>query len=290
MKLSTFVLEAFDDIDRDWLLNTDKLDFAGKYVLIDFWAYSCINCVRTIPAIKGIHESVSRDDLVVVGVHTPEFDFEKEASNVVRAIEKLGITYPVVLDQEFYLWAYFNNQYWPAHYLFDPDGELVMESVGEEGTNEVVDALEHALGRHIPRAETPKMSEAVATPELYLGKTRGELGNSPLCKDGSCDVYSIPEQTESGKVYLDGHWEQHGQYVEATGDQSRLQIKFEGSEASGVLSSEAEASVECVYGEKVSSIRVNGPDTYRICNGISEGKNLVLKAPKGLRVYTLTFA
>lgn len=283
------MLEAFDDIDLDWLLNTDRLELQGKYVLVDFWTYSCINCVRTVPQIEEIHEKISHQDLVVVGVHTPEFDFEKIPGNVSRAIKELGITYPVVLDQEYYLWAYFNNQYWPAHYLFDREGELVFESIGEEGTDELVKVINGMVQAEIAVKSRKKSENERITHEIYLGKNRGELGNSAECNGDSCNIFFLPEDMEKERPYLKGKWEQHGQFIESLEGESSIYLDFKGTSISGVFDSDSEAAITCSIGGETSKVTINGPNTYPISEQGYLEENLVITVPKGVRVFTLTF-
>lgn len=283
------MLEAFDDIDQDWLLNTQKLDLQGKYVLVDFWTYSCINCLRTIPQLEEIHRNLSSNGLAVVGVHTPEFDFEKIPSNVFNAAKELGITYPVVLDQEYYLWAYFNNQYWPAHYLFDREGELIFESIGENGSTELLNVLNELFGNEITDGTHRKEGNVRVTPEIYLGKNRGELGNSAVCLGQSCNTFILPDRMETGKAYLEGEWLQHQQYIESLGKENRINVGFMGNMISGVLDSASEANVLCEVDGNKTEIPIDGPNSYNICETGYVEKNLVLTVPKGVRVYTLTF-
>jgi len=103
----------------------------GKIVLVDFWDYSCINCIRTIPYVRAWAEKYKDSGLVVIGVHTPEFDVEKQAPNVQKAVTKFGITYPVVLDNNQAIWDAFHNQAWPAHYFIDAKGKVRYERFGE---------------------------------------------------------------------------------------------------------------------------------------------------------------
>lgn len=103
----------------------------GKVVLVDFWTYSCINCIRTLPYIKAWHERYAKEGLVVLGIHAPEFQFERSLSNVKKAVKKFGITYPVALDNGFKLWRAYRNRYWPALYLIDKEGFVRYTHFGE---------------------------------------------------------------------------------------------------------------------------------------------------------------
>jgi cytochrome c biogenesis protein CcdA/thiol-disulfide isomerase/thioredoxin len=162
----------------------------GKVVLIDFWTYTCINCIRTLPHVEAWYRKYRREGLVVVGVHTPEFPFEKEAGNVDEAIKVNGLTYPVVQDNDYGTWTAYRNQYWPAKYLIDAQGRIryVHFGEGDYGTTErairslLVERGDRRLGGATRvRAQTP--SAGVATPESYLGGARAErVANGPLLR------------------------------------------------------------------------------------------------------------
>lgn len=124
----------------DAFINTDGIgvaEFIGKkVVLIDFWTYSCINCQRTLPYLNSWHQEYSDKGLVILGIHTPEFEFEKEYANVLRATEKFGVDYPVILDNDFSTWTAYENRYWPRKYLIDIDGFIVYDHIGEGSYDE----------------------------------------------------------------------------------------------------------------------------------------------------------
>nr|WP_315394509.1 thioredoxin family protein [uncultured Duganella sp.] len=126
------VAPEFTGIDK-WL-NGDPLtmrELRGKVVLVDFWTYTCINCIRTLPYVKGWHEKYKDQGLVVVGVHTPEYPFERSTDNVRAAVKRFGITYPVAQDNQYATWKAYDNQYWPAVYLIDKQGRVVYQHFGE---------------------------------------------------------------------------------------------------------------------------------------------------------------
>jgi len=130
-------------------LNSDPLslaDLRGKVVLVDFWTYSCINCLRTLPYVTGWYEKFRERGLVVIGVHTPEFGYEKLTRNVQTAIGRFGITYPVAQDNQYTTWKAFDNEYWPATYLIDRNGHVVLKHVGEGEYEETERAIEALLG------------------------------------------------------------------------------------------------------------------------------------------------
>jgi cytochrome c biogenesis protein CcdA/thiol-disulfide isomerase/thioredoxin len=145
-------------------LNSQPLrmsELRGKVVLVDFWTFDCSNCIRTLPSVKRWHERYAGEGLVVIGVHTPEFAFERERENVESAIRRHGITYPVALDNRYATWTAWRNRYWPTLYLIDRDGRLVFRHEGEGDYEEIERAIEAALRRR----DSAASSVAPATPE-----------------------------------------------------------------------------------------------------------------------------
>ena len=169
-------------------INSPPLTLAslrGKVVLIDFWTYSCINCLRTLPYNKAWNEKYKDSGLVIIGVHTPEFPFEKDESNVRKAVRDLGIIYPVAMDNDYRIWRSFNNEYWPAHYFIDATGKLRFRHFGEGGYDEsenwIRTLLEEANHKPLPGtasqiaasgAEAASNSGDVQSPETYVGYHR----------------------------------------------------------------------------------------------------------------------
>ena len=130
-------------------LNSEPLTAAGlrgRVVLVDFWTYSCVNWLRTLPYVRAWHERYRDRGLVVVGVHAPEFGFEHDLDNVRRAVGELGVGYPVVIDNDFAIWRSFDNHYWPALYLVDGDGRVRFHHFGEEAYEETERAIQQLLG------------------------------------------------------------------------------------------------------------------------------------------------
>lgn len=170
-------------------LTTQQL--RGKVVVVDFWTYSCINCLRSIPYVKAWAEKYRDQGLVVIGVHTPEFAFEKSQANVRRNVERLGVTYPVALDNDYAIWRAFRNNYWPAHYFIDAQGRIRHHHFGEgdyEGSERVIQQLLKEAGAQVD-ASTVQVKTAgaemaadfaqVASPETYVGYARAENFRSP---------------------------------------------------------------------------------------------------------------
>jgi len=183
----------------------------GKVVLVDFWTYTCINCIRTLPYIQSWHEKYSDSGLVIIGVHTPEFEFEKDAGNVAKAIEDFGLTYPVVQDNDYKTWRAYNNHYWPAKYFIDRNGIVRSSHFGEGDYDESEKFIQELLkeaGYDVNASiDNPNYAIESATPETYLGSARTEGFASPegIEKDAVA-TYSFPEELSLNNYALEGDW------------------------------------------------------------------------------------
>lgn len=189
-------------------------DFVGnKVVLLDFWTYSCINCQRTLPYLNAWYQKYKDLGLVIVGVHTPEFDFEKDYNNVAEAVGKLGIKYPVVLDSNYGTWNAYNNRYWPNEFLLDIDGYIAENKIGEGDYDKTETAIQKALqersdrlalGLKIPSditvpSDVISMSGSqIGTPETYFGSSRNEFLGKTLTLSGNWSIQ--PEYAETKDV------------------------------------------------------------------------------------------
>jgi len=176
---------ALASLDRATVwLNAEPLTAAalrGRVVLVDFWTYSCVNWLRTLPYVRAWAERYADRGLVVVGVHAPEFGFEHDLDNVRRATAELGVGYPVVIDNDFAIWRSFDNHYWPAVYLLDGDGHVRFQHFGEEAYEETERAIQQLLGidEDLVRVDAgglaaPAEWESLGSPETYVGDLRGE--------------------------------------------------------------------------------------------------------------------
>jgi thiol-disulfide isomerase/thioredoxin len=175
-------LAALDDAPV-WL-NSEPLTAAelrGRVVLVDFWTYSCVNWLRTLPYVRAWHERYGDRGLVVVGVHAPEFSFEHDLGNVRHATEELGVGYPVVIDNDFTIWRSFDNHYWPAVYLVDGEGRIRFRHFGEEAYAETEQAIQALLGadEQLVRVDAGGIAaaadwDALKSPETYVGRYRSE--------------------------------------------------------------------------------------------------------------------
>ncbi|HUO56007.1 MAG TPA: cytochrome c biogenesis protein DipZ [Candidatus Paceibacterota bacterium] len=210
--------------------------FKGKdVVLVDFWDYSCINCQRTLPYLEAWYQKYKDQGLVIIGVHTPEFAFEQLQSNVQAAAEQFGLTYPIVLDNQYKTWNAFANEYWPREYLIDIDGYIVHDHAGEGDYDGTEKAIQDALAERAARLGTAPVStstvnmptpdlSAVQSPETYFGSNRNEyLGNGTPDVQG-VQTFTLPDSPEPNTLYLGGSWNIMPEYAEGGSGDS---IEFE---------------------------------------------------------------
>jgi thiol-disulfide isomerase/thioredoxin len=214
----------------------------GRVVLIDFWTYTCINCIRTLPYLKAWDASYRRDGLTIVGVETPEFAFERDAGNVANAIKQFGLRYPVAQDNEMGTWNAYGNEYWPADYLIDAHGQVRYAAFGEgdyDKTETAIRALLAEAGSQLGGRSAPKdvvVPSRQATPETYLGSERAE-GWLARPKDGVHD-YGAPA---TGHLALNefaysGTWKIAAQPAEAVSG-AGIDVEFQAKNVYLVLSS-----------------------------------------------------
>ena len=202
----------------------------GKVVLIDFWTYSCINCIRTLPYLNAWNKRYAKDGLVIVGVHTPEFPFEKEADNVEEAIKTEGIEYPVVQDNEMQTWNAYENLYWPAEYFVDAKGEVRYAHFGEgeygekeQVIRELLAEAGHPPGKELSGAHGMAAEEGVTTGETYLGSARAVNFTNGLIQPG-VQHYTSAQPGENQLSY-GGEWKIGTQPVTA-GEGASLALNF----------------------------------------------------------------
>lgn len=237
--------------------NSDPLtleELRGKVVLVDFWTYSCINCVRTLPYLADWWEKYQGEPFVIIGVHTPEFVFEKDANNLELAIDRHSITYPVVQDNDYKTWRAFNNRYWPAKYLIDAEGNIRYMHFGEGKYEETQEAIVQLISEIADVSDISTESDVEAkgkmphTPETYVG-ARGwsSLGNREDVLSDEVVNYVFPEEFEVHKYYLQGKWQLVDKERQVLrGTEGKIAIKFTGSEANLVLGQEEDSQVRYV--------------------------------------------
>ena len=283
-------------------LSIEKLK--GSVVLIDFWTYSCINCIRTLPYLNSWHDKYSDKGLIIIGVHTPEFEFEKDYDNVKRAVERYGLKYAVVQDNDYKTWRAFKNSYWPRKYIIDVDGNIRYDHIGEGGYDETEHAIQELLTDNkselkINMTEIPisvNFSQ-IGTPEIYLGYkfARTPLGNEEGFSFGNILDYKNTTISKVNTVYLLGRWENEEDRMIAVenssvyliykakdvnivaGGKSRIKILVDSINASG---NDAENGVVNIDGQRLYNI-ISSPD-YSV-------HLLKIDAEPGFELYTFTF-
>jgi thiol-disulfide isomerase/thioredoxin len=278
-------------------INSDPLTLGGlkgKVVLVDFWTYSCINCVRTLPYLRSWDERYRADGLVIVGVHSPEFVFERSEANVRQAIKDLKVTWPVVQDNAFGIWNAYQNQYWPAHYLYDREGKLIETHFGEGNYAETEAAIAHALGVSVRTgaiAGTVAVSDGPKTPETYLGYGRGRRFSSPepVAMD-KVSTYSVPAALEPDHWALGGSWTVGSEFSTGSAGSS-LVLRYQGSHVYLVMGPSAKpARVRVtVEGQPSREIVVDGQRMYTLVDGSDAGGTVKLSLEGAVQVYALTF-
>jgi cytochrome c biogenesis protein CcdA/thiol-disulfide isomerase/thioredoxin len=221
----------------------------GHVVVIDFWTYSCINCLRALPYVKAWYEKYRDNGLVVIGIHSPEFAFEKDLRNVRRAVMDLGIMYPVAVDNDYKLWRAFGNEYWPAHYFIDANGKIRHTHFGEGDYDEserVIQQLLAEAGRG--NAPTDLVSATgtgaalaadeahVLSPETYIGHARAESFASPGGQvPGVAHDYTVPPKLSLNQWALAGNWTVGEESASANAAQTRIAFRFQARDLHLVL-------------------------------------------------------
>jgi len=232
-------------------LNTEPLTaeaLKGKVVLVDFWTYSCINCIRALPYVRGWADKYKDYGLVVIGVHSPEFAFEKEPANVVKAVQDLGITYPVALDTRYAVWRAFGNEYWPAHYFADAQGQIRHHHFGEGDYRQSEDVIRQLLTqagqRNLPEgyvepnaqgAAAAASGDSARSPETYLGYDRARnFASGPVVTDSSA-TYHEPAALTLNQWALDGGWTVGEENARLDSAQGKIAYRFRGRDLHLVL-------------------------------------------------------
>jgi thiol-disulfide isomerase/thioredoxin len=267
------------------------MQLEGKVVLIDFWTYSCINCLRTLPYLKKWYADYKNDGLVIIGVHTPEFEFEKDPKNVAEAASRLGVNYPIAQDNDYKTWGAFHNRYWPAHYLIDKMGHLRMVHFGEGGYAETEEAIRELLGMTVMPIEEQVEVLRPLTPETYLGTLRGIHYTS--------EIKILPDQTAfydyknplgEDQVGLKGKWKSENERITSESDESYLDLNFLAKNVYLVLSGYSKNPIE-VYIDDMpyGSILIDGDQKYDVASVAYGRHKLSLKIPKGISAYAFTF-
>lgn len=290
----------------------------GKVVLYDIWTYSCINCIRTLPYITAWDDKYSDQGLLVIGIHSPEFEFEKDSENVKMAIDKHGINYPVVLDNDMETWKAFENRYWPRKYIADHEGYIRYDHIGEGGYKETEKVIQELLKERssslgIQIASTASLVDIdefehtmFRTPELYFGynfaQNRNQLGSSEGFQPEKTVTYLENDNTDLHKFYLTGEWKNHQDSMELVSETGTIKLLYNAKEVNIVTDKDAEIEIflddnplsETYQGTDITSgntLLVSEPNLYNIVNSENSASHLMeLKIKgKGFQMFTFTF-
>ncbi len=300
---------------QDWI-NSDPLTLArlkGKVVLVDFWTYSCINCIRTQPYLNKWYDKYKDNGLVIIGAHAPEFAFEKVPENVRKAVQEAKINYPVALDNNFTNWSAFKNEFWPAKYLIDKDGLVRYTHFGEGKYDETEAAIQtllqesgHKISDNIEKNKDKVPVKNGQTPETYLSYERGErFANIKQFEADKSTKYTLPDNLAEHEWGLSGEWKVGSKESVSTNDNSVLIVKFTAREVYLVMSGPSNIPVTLkLNGQPVTSsanggndvddmgqVHLNGARLYNLIKLSNFTKNSLLEitVPSGTTINALTF-
>ncbi|HSZ44045.1 MAG TPA: cytochrome c biogenesis protein DipZ [Streptosporangiaceae bacterium] len=269
----------------------------GKVVLVDFWTYSCINCQRTLPHVEAWYSRYAKDGFVVVGVHTPEFAFEHVVSNVIAQSAALGVHYPVAVDDNYATWNAYDNEYWPADYLIDAQGNVRHVAFGEGDYSTTEKLIRTLLADAHPGLALPpptnvpdRTPTGELSPETYVGYDRLQyLVPSTDVVENAPSAYQFPASLPLGGMGLSGTWTEHAEEATA-GPRAELELGFLAQDVYLVMGGQGSVSVS-IDGKHMQTIQVAGiPRLYTLysANAVTSGTMLLQMSP-GVQAYDFTF-
>lgn len=276
----------------------DLQDLRGSVVLIDFWAYSCINCQRSVPHVVAWDQSYRGAGLTVIGVHSPEYAFEKDAANVRAGAEDFGITYPVALDNKLSTWTNYRNRYWPAHYLIDAEGTVRHVAFGEGNYAATEKLIRELLVEANPGAELPAPTDVAdltpeagtLTPETFIGSSKDRnYGGAGDYRSGTSE-FAFPEEQDRDTFALDGAWHVSTQSATPAEQSGRMRLSFTARQVRVVVAGEGTIETTDQDGRK-HRVRVSGaPRSYGLVDVRRPEAGVIdLEVPRGVDVYSFTF-
>lgn len=297
-------------------INTETL--RNRVLLIDFWDYTCVNCIRTLPYVTGWDRKYRDSGLTVLGIHAPEFSFAHSEELVREAIARFGIEYPVILDNQYQIWQAYANQYWPAKFLIDGKGYLRLRHFGEGAYQEMETSIQELLRELDPEYARPDLLPLLRetdqpgavcypmTPELYLGFRRGRLANAEKFQEGRSFDYARPLTLPEHSVALVGEWFSAPEFVAHMGeDEGRIVVRYSATEVNLVLAPQQGEAVEVELlqdgqpipdasaGDDVrqSRLLVDQPRMYSIVRNPGHGEHVLelVSHAAGPEAYALTF-
>lgn len=269
-------------------------DLKGKVVLVDFWTYSCINCIRTLPYVTKWYDTYKDKGLVVIGVHTPEFAFEKVTSNVQDAINRFGIHYPVAQDNDYGTWTAYNNEYWPAEYLINKDGEIVHEHFGEGEYDVTENAIRELLGLNATSTQTSGLGN-IQSPEMYFETERLQYLTPQQQASSQPTNYTLPTKLDVNNFALGGQWQFQNDHAETTSANDVIRLHFNSGKLYMVAASADPNKVITlkiiVDGKPQPDVTVSVSELYTLFNSNDYSDHTVdIQIPDaGFQAFTFTF-
>lgn len=276
----------------------------SKVILVDFMTYSCINCQRTFPYLNVWYETYKDDGLVIIGVHTPEFAFEKDIGNVEAAMEEFGIEYPVVLDNEYATWRAYGNRYWPRKYLIDIHGNIVYDHIGEgayEETEvkirELLEERAKVLGEsgletgELAASAIPESERNAKSPETYFGSERNEFLGNGKPKQSGMYPFKLPSEPAPNQLYLGGDWNIAPEYAVPQGSEGTVLYRFNAKQVHVVAESGTPTVMEVWQdGSLLNQIEIATSTLYTLVENEESGEHILeLKVPAGVHLFAFTF-
>jgi cytochrome c biogenesis protein CcdA/thiol-disulfide isomerase/thioredoxin len=267
----------------------------GKVVLVDFWTYSCINCQRTLPHVEAWYRNYARDGFVVVGVHTPEFNFEHVVSNVKSQSAALGVNYPVAVDDDYKTWDAYDNEYWPADYLLDAQGDVRHVSFGEGGYSDTESLIRQLLAAAHPGLALPSATDVAdrtptgeMSPETYVGYQDEQYIVNDVTNNRFA-TYQFPASLQLGGLALSGRWDEGAQEATA-GPDAQMELGFLAHDVYLVMAGTGTVQVT-LSGTPTRIIDVSGPPKlYTLFQSSSSATGqLSLTFSPGIEAYDFTF-
>lgn len=289
----------FAGIDT-WLNTSEPLSLAGlrgKVVLVDFWTYSCINCRRTVPYLNRWQAEYGAKGLQVVGIHTPEFGFEHMRRNVMASVTEFGIRFPVGQDNEFRTWRAWNNRAWPAFYLLDRNGRIVLVREGEGHAHELESAIRALLGLASSAAasaigDDPDLSR-IGTAEIYFGAIHPTPQDRTQHPKRGEAAYSFPPRGPAlGEYQLDGTWLREGEALVLRSARGGVRVRFSAAKFHLVAAAQEAGTLRVtVDGAAAPAVEVGPPTLYTLVDGTAYGEHVLSMEADvpGLYLFSATF-
>lgn len=295
----------------------------GKVVLVDFWTYTCINCIRTLPYLKDWDKKYRDKGLVIVGVHTPEFEFEKKYENVLKAVNDYKLKYPVAQDNNYATWSMYQNRYWPHKFLIDIDGYIRYDHIGEGAYEETEKMIQTLLQERMDRLNQKNgidvnmtrpsdtievIPQNIGTPEIYFGYQfdRGNLGYQGLKPNAAADFKLNPKPFKNF-VYLDGKWKYNADNMELVGDDGSIFLIYRAKDVNIVAGSDSNSTAVVFLDAEFLDDNNKGADAvmkdgrgiadisefklYNLVSGQDYGEHIIQidVIGRGFKIYTFTF-